>query len=64
MKKSLKATIRLIKAMALLGFALLIGLILMRWLSPIYAVSLGGLAIAISIVFIAVLSKAYKRWPV
>ena len=54
----------ILKTLGITAFALLLCFAVLRWLGPIYAVSLVFLTIAVSIVFVAVFSKAYKKWPV
>lgn len=51
-----------------LKIAAFIGVLLLadmayQWMRPIYAITGGALVLAISIVFAAVLSKAYRNWP-
>jgi Flp pilus assembly protein TadB len=55
---------RILRSLGIIAFALLLCFAVLRWLGAIYAVSLGFFAIAVSIVFVAVISKAYKKWPV
>jgi hypothetical protein len=55
---------KLLKLIGMTLMALLASFAVLRWLGPIYALSLGFLVIAVSIVFVAVFSKAYKNWPI
>jgi hypothetical protein len=55
---------RIVRSLGIIAFALLLCFAALRWLGLIYAVSLGFFAIAVSIVFVAVISKTYKKWPV
>ena len=52
-----------IKIILTLTLAYLLWSVASWYLGGIYLISLSFLFIAVSIVFVAVLSKAYKNWP-
>ena len=52
---------RILKTLGIIAFTLLLCFAILRWLGAVYAISLGFLTIAVSIVFVAVFFKGLQE---